>query len=132
MPYWRLFYHLVWATKERTPFITPEIEAPLFRIIINRSDRLHAPILAVNGMPDHVHVVASVPPTIALSEYVQQLKGASSRFIGAELGEQFAWQKGYSIFSLSERSLSQAVAYVERQKERHRNGTVIARLEKAC
>jgi putative transposase len=128
--YWRLFYHLVWATKERTPLITAEIEAPLFRIITERSNRLHAPILAVNGMPDHIHVIASVPPTIALSEYVRQLKGASSRLIGMDFNTYFAWQTGYSVFSVSERNLPLAVAYVEQQKEHHRDGTAVARMEK--
>jgi putative transposase len=128
--YWRLFYHFVWATKDRAPLITAEIEAPLFHIITERSNRLHAPILAVNGMPDHMHLIASVPPTIALSEYVRQFKGASSRLIEMDFNTYFAWQTGYSVFSVSERNLSLAVAYVEQQKEHHRAGTAVAHMEK--
>jgi putative transposase len=51
MPYWRLFYHLVWATKDRAPLINAEIESSLFGIIIDKSEQLRAYIFAVNGSP---------------------------------------------------------------------------------
>jgi putative transposase len=130
MPYWWLFYHLVWATKDRAPLINAEIESSLFGIIIDKSEQLRAYIFAVNGMPDHVHVVAAVPPGIALSEYVRQLKGVSSHFMRVECDERFTWQRGYGVISVSERNLSQAIAYVERQKVHHRDGTAHARLER--
>jgi putative transposase len=123
MPYWRLYYHLIWPTKDRAPLIPTEIEDSLFRIIVDKSEQLRAYIFAVNGMPDHVHVTAAVPPSIALSEYVRQLKGASSHFMRIEHDKHFSWQRGYGIISISERNLPQAVAYVERQKEHHRDGT---------
>jgi putative transposase len=132
MSYWRLFYHLVWATQDRTPLIAAELEAPLFRIMVDRGNRLGAITFTVNGLPDHVHLVAAIPPTIALSEYVRQIKGASSHYAHTELKIQFAWQRGYGIFSVSERNLSKAVAYVEQQKVRHRAGTTLARLEETA
>jgi putative transposase len=130
MPNWRLFYHIVWATKDRAPLITAEIETSLFGIIISKSEGLRAYPFAVNGMPDHVHVVAAVPPSIALSEYVRQIKGASSHFMRMELDEEFTWQRGYGVTSVSERNLPQAIAYVERQKEHHQNGTAVVPLER--
>jgi putative transposase len=132
MPYWRLFYHLVWATKDRAPLLTPEVEALLFPIIIDKGERLRVYTFAVNGMPDHVHVVAAVPPGVSLADYVRQIKGASSHFMRVERGKQFAWQKGYGIFSVSERGLPEAIAYVKRQKERHQAGTTVARLEETA
>jgi putative transposase len=130
MPYWRLFYHIVWVTQDRAPLISAEIETSLFHIVIAKGEQLGAYIFAVNGMPDHVHMVAAVPPSIALSEYIRQLKGASSHFMRIEFNEQFTWQKGYGVISVSERNLPQAIAYVERQKERHRDGTTLASLER--
>jgi putative transposase len=77
--------HLVWATQGRMPLIAAELEAPLFRIMVDRGNTLGAITFAVNGLPDHVHLVVAIPPTIALSEYVRQVKGASSHYAHTEL-----------------------------------------------
>lgn len=130
MPYWRLFYHVVWATRERASLITPKLEDSLYAFLTHKGEEKRAFLFAVNGMPDHVHVVAAVPPACALSEFIKHLKGASSHFIRGESGDYFAWQGGYGIFSISERNLPIAVRYVEQQKQHHREGTTIPRLER--
>ncbi len=81
-------------------------------------------------MPDHVHVVAAVPPAVTLPDFVKHLKGGSSRFAHLEFGSPFEWQAGYGIFSISERNLKVAIEYVQRQKAHHAAGTAIARLER--
>ena len=68
MSYWRTFYHLVWATKNREAWITSERMAMLqqaFRVVARDQG---AYTHAVGGMPDHVHVAVSIPPTISVSE----------------------------------------------------------------
>jgi REP element-mobilizing transposase RayT len=130
MAYWRLFYHLVWATKGRAALLVPEIEDPLYRALIHKADELRGFVFAANGMPDHAHLVTSIPPSIAPSDFVKHLKGSSSRFVHLEFGVPFDWQAGYGLFTISERNLDQAIDYVRRQKEHHRLGTIVPRLER--
>jgi putative transposase len=80
---------------------------------------------AVGGMPDHIHVVVSIPPTISVTEYIQRLKGSSSRYLNRatenpEL-DGFYWQSKYFVLTLGERSLPDVIAYVENQKTHHAN-----------
>ena len=86
---------------------------------------------AVNGWFDHVHMVVAVPPLLAVSELVKQLKGASSRFLHTEAGlpTQFTWQRGYGALSVGERQRPVAERYVERQKEHHARQTTNSWLE---
>jgi putative transposase len=127
---WRLYYHIVWATKERLPLILPEMELFTFEQLKTKSDKLGGYAYAINGMPDHVHVVASVPPNISIAKYVGEMKGSSSRLISLEFNTSFEWQHGYGVFSVSKNNLDKAVEYVTTQKEHHRSGTTIWSLER--
>lgn len=125
MAHWRLFYHFVWATKRREPLLTPDLRAPVFRYLAAKGRELGAAVLALNGLDDHVHVVAAIPPRIAPAEFVKRLKGASSRFISKDFGVAFAWQEGYGVYSLSEQDVAAAVEYVRRQKVHHLRETFV-------
>lgn len=129
MPYWRLYYHFVWATKERRPLITPEIEDQVYKVIAHKCSQLGGWAYAVNGMPDHIHVIAAVPPRMSPAEIARNLKGASGHFVQNEIDIPFRWQRGYGVFSLSQRGLDTAAAYVRNQKEHHRSGSLIKPLE---
>ena len=130
MPYWRLFYLIVWTTKDRYPWITADIEGFAYRVITSRCAEKGGQVFAINGMSDHVHVVVSIPPSVSVASFVKHIKQASSYAICAEFNMPFAWQPGYGVFSVSERTLKGAIEYVVRQKEHHRNGTMIVNLER--
>ena len=129
MAYWRLYYHIVWAVKGRAPLISVEIEGSVYRLIAHKCNEQGGLAYVVNGISDHVHVVTAVPPTVALAEFIKKLKGSSSRFVHTEYGLSFAWQSGYGVFTVSERSLPKVIDYVRHQKEHHQSGTLIPRLE---
>ena len=78
MTHYLLFYHFIWTTKNRQPWIVPELESTLFDSIRSKVTGLGARVLAVNAFRDHVHLVASVPPSISLSNFIGQVKGISS------------------------------------------------------
>jgi putative transposase len=118
MSYWRLFYHIVWATKGREPLIDAEHEATVTRIVQTICRESGAVMHAVGFMPDHVHVAVSVPPRIAVSDFVQQLKGGSSYQMKRPDGW-FRWQPEYGVVSFGERALPDVVTYVRNQRERH-------------
>ncbi len=130
MPFWRLYYHLVWTTKNREPLIAPQIEARLYAYMVNKAAELGAYTYAINGDPQHTHMVVASPPDLALSKLVQGVKGASSHDINQQaIGFRFAWQRGYGALSLGQKQLDVAIAYVDQQKEHHRNQTTHPWLE---
>lgn len=132
MPYWQLYYHVVWSTKNREPILTSEVEPIIYAFIRNKALDLEASVYALNGYLDHVHLVVSIPPKIAVSKFVGQVKAvASVRF--NQSGHRcapFYWQEEYGVFSLDRKRLPLFIAYVERQKEHHTNQQLIPALEK--
>lgn len=133
MPFTRLFYHFVWTTKNREPWLKGEVEKLTYRVLRAKALELKAAVHALSGVEDHVHLVVSVPPTLALARFIGQLKGASSSRINKSqlLAEHFAWQKEYGAFSFDQKRLPRLIAYVENQKQHHAEGTEITILEKA-
>ena len=133
MALWRLYYHLVWATKERQPLIRAEIEPVLYGYIIGKADALGCITHAVGGVEDHLHLVVSIPPKLSVADFVRQIKGSSAYHLNHDVSAgltTFGWQRGYGIFSLGYKQLADAVSYVTHQKTHHHQGTTIAVLEK--
>jgi len=132
MAFWRLYCHLVWATKNREHLIQPEIEARLYAYIVTKASELGVYVYAINGWYDHVHLVVSIPPKHAVAYVVKRLKGASSHDINqtGALDQHFTWQRGYGALSLGERQRPEAEAYVAGQKQHHERQTTNAWLER--
>jgi len=78
--------------------------------------------LSIGGTENHVHLLLSVPPTMALSKAMQLIKGCSSKWINETYPSHngFAWQEGYGAFSISVSGIEQTKSYIEKQRERHR------------
>ncbi len=132
MTYWRLHYHLIWATFEREPSITPEREKIFYGVMYNKAAELGVKIHAAGNVEDHAHVVASIPPKLSVADCVRHLKGASSYAINHMDGsdEKFKWQEGYGALSIGERSLEAVKEYAAKQKEHHRDNKLIEVFEK--
>ena len=129
MPYWRLYYHFVWATKNRLPLITSDAEEVLFGYLIGKAHDMKSVVHAVGGIEDHMHLVVSVPPSITLSDFAGRLKGSSSHRMNEILDDAFAWQGGYGVVSFSERELRWVVEYANGQKQHHAEQTAVEKLE---
>jgi putative transposase len=87
----------------------------------------------VGGTETHIHVVVTIPPTIQVSEFVGQLKGASSHEVNHQLGlrdKTLQWQTGYGVVSFGTGDLDWVKAYVRDQRRRHADGKVCDRLER--
>jgi len=132
MPFWRLFYHMTWGTKGRAPLIEATFEESLHNVIAGKAADLGVLVHAVGGIEDHVHLVASVPPRIALSDFIGQVKGNSSHFVNHELGlfHEFGWQAEYGVVSFGGRQLDTVVKYVKNQRQHHAAGTIMTFLER--
>jgi putative transposase len=130
MSYWRLYYHLVWATTNREPLIQPAIESQLHALLMHKAGELGVWIYAVNGWYDHVHLVVAIPPKHAVATVVKHLKGDSSHALNhAGLNLSFGWQQGYGALTVGERHRPEAEAYVRSQKQHHSEGKIIGALE---
>jgi len=130
MPYWRLFYHIVWGTKNRLPLIELAWEADLHSYIWGKATALECIPHAINGMSDHLHVAISIPPKLSVATTIGRLKGASSHWVSERFADgDFAWQAEYGVLSFSEKSLSTIVEYVKNQKKHHAEGMVIEAME---
>ena len=119
--YTQNFYHTVFSTKQRAGLLTPDLEARLYPFIGGIVRDLRCTLLAVNGMPDHVHLLVRYRSDLSHSELLQQVKGRSSKWINEtfpQLGR-FSWQEGYGGFTVSKSVVPEVEAYIARQKEHH-------------
>ncbi|HEX8393048.1 MAG TPA: IS200/IS605 family transposase [Longimicrobium sp.] len=131
-PWTELYVHLVWATWNRHPLITPALQPRIYAVLHRHAHEIGAEILGVGGMPDHVHVLARFPANLSIATLVQRLKGASS-YYAAQLGRgdsPFKWQGGYGAFTLSKRAVPIVRAYIANQEAHHRGGTTYRALER--
>ena len=130
-PYTQLYLHLVWATWNRWPFITPEIRPNVYAGIQGQAKRAKVDLIALGGVEDHVHALVRFPTTITVADLVRQLKGGTSHLMTHEVqrGETFRWQGGYGAFTVSKSALPRARDYVLNQETHHANGTLYRELE---
>jgi putative transposase len=130
MTLWRTYYHFVWATSNRLALITEAREVLLYPYIRTKTRQLECHMHEIGGMPDHIHLVVSIPPKLAIAEFVQKIKASSSRHLNQADGEnRFAWQREYGVFSLGGQQLERAIAYVQNQKQHHAESTTLRALE---
>ena len=133
MAYHQLYYHLVWATKNREPLIVPQLESELHAYLRGKGLELGGIVHAVGGMEEHIHVAASIRPRIAVATFVGQLKGASSHWVTHVSSQRmpFEWQEGYGALTFGKRALPQVVAYVVNQRQRHGDRRLIPEMERS-
>ncbi len=115
------FYHTVFSTKHRANLITPELESRFYPFLGGIVRDLRCTLLAVNGMPDHVHLLIRYRPDLSHSELLQQVKGRSSKWVNETFPEfgHFSWQEGYGGFTVSKSAVPAVESYIAGQKEHH-------------
>ena len=133
--YTEAYYHFVWATRRRGWFVTEAVERDLHRFIHGKCDLLKVHIYALNGMPDHVHLVVGLPATLSVSDFMEAVKGTSSHYIN-HLPNQpdcLYWQPGYGLLTFAQGALDRIVAYVENQKQHHAlGGDLLPKMERTA
>jgi len=117
--YTNLLYHIVYGTKERRPFIDDEFQPRLYEYLGGTIRGLKSTSLEIGGVEDHVHILAKVSPTIAISDFLEKLKANSSKW-AKSVRRGFGWQDGYSAFTVSESQVERVRAYIRNQREHHK------------
>jgi REP element-mobilizing transposase RayT len=127
-----LFVHLVWATWDRRPLIAPAWERQLYRVVESEAIGMGCSVVAINGMPDHVHVLLSLSTTTCLATLVKQMKGVSSHWANERRihPDHFKWQGSYGAFTVSRWDIPTIAEYIHRQKHHHNHGPLTPALER--
>jgi putative transposase len=129
--YTQLYIHLVWATWDRLPLISPDVEPQLYAILAAKCKELGCTPLAIGGIADHVHMLVRFSPTLTIARLAGEIKGASSHAMTQSIlhGAFFKWQGAYGAFTISKRSMPQVRGYILNQRVHHAQGTLLAELE---
>ncbi|MGA2032517.1 MAG: IS200/IS605 family transposase [Thermoguttaceae bacterium] len=132
--YSEIYLHITWHAKDSLPLLTPDVEALAHREVKQRIIRTPGACLyEIGGTETHLHVAVSIPPTLVISEFIGQIKGASAHEVNQQLtlrGKVLQWQAGYGVVSFGRRQLEWVRAYIRDQREHHARGTVVASLER--
>lgn len=121
-----LLAHVVFSAKERRPWLDTTVRAETFAYLGGIAREAGTVALAVNGTVDHVHLLVSCPPNLALAELVRLLKTNSSLWLHRAYPNThagFAWQTGYGAFSVSHSAQAAVAEYIAQQEEYHRRMT---------
>ena len=125
MSYVSSYWHCVFSTKDRRPQITPDLRARLWPFLggIARQNQMKA--IEVGGMPDHIHILLSLPSTVAIAKALQLIKGGSSKWVHDTFPQHrlFRWQVKYAAFGVSVSLLDKTIHYIKNQELHHRKMT---------
>ena len=116
--YTNLLFHIIFGTKERRPLIDVDFEPRLYEYIGGTIRGLKATSLEIGGVEDHVHILTKLPPTIAVSDFLEKLKASTSKW-SKSLRRGFGWQEGYAAFSVSESQVQRVRRYIQNQRKHH-------------
>ena len=122
----------IFAVKKRTGLIQIEWKDELYKYITGIIQEQDHKLLAINGMPDHLHVFFGMRPIQSLSDLMQDIKQNSSKWINRKkfIKEKFEWQEGFGAFSYSKSQASRVIAYVQNQEVHHRKITFLEEYKK--
>jgi REP element-mobilizing transposase RayT len=117
----QIYIQTVFAVKNRQALILPAWEDELHKYITGIVQHRGHKLLAIGGMPDHIHLFFSLKPAEAIADLVREVKKASNEFIKEKKFTPFAfdWQAGYGAFSYSRSHMDAVCKYILNQKEHH-------------
>jgi len=120
--YTNLLFHIIYSTKYRKPAIRPEWRDDLYGYIGGIIREQKGTLLKIGGVENHVHLLAKLSPTIAISDVLRTIKANSSKWINerSDVMRKFEWQIGYAAFSVSESQSPTVANYIDNQAEHHR------------
>ncbi len=117
----RLTYHIVFATKYRRRTIKDDVQERLYEYVGGTLRGKKGHLIEIGGIEDHVHILASLSPTVAVADVIRDVKASSSKWMSEERHlNAFEWQKGYGAFTVSYDRVEAICNYIRNQKEHHR------------
>lgn len=119
--YTQIYLHVVFAVEGRQNLIKPEHNDELQKYITGIVSGQKQKLIAINNMPDHLHLLVGMRPDLSLSDLVRDVKACSSKFIKEKrwVAGRFSWQEGFGAFSYSRSQLGAVIRYIESQQKHH-------------
>jgi len=130
--YTQIHLQVIFAVKKRTGLIQKEWKDELYKYITGIVQAQEHKLLAINGMPDHLHIFFGMRPIQSLSDLMQHIKQDSSKWVNQKkfIKEKFEWQEGYGAFSYSKSQVSRVISYIQNQESHHRKITFLDEYKK--
>ena len=123
--YSQVYLQFVFVVKGRQSLISPkhndELQKYITGIVQNRKQKM----LAINNMPDHMHILVGFATTMSMADFMEEVKSISSKFINQKcwIKGKFEWQRGYGVFSYSRSKIDNVIKYITNQQDHHKKRT---------
>ena len=123
--YSQLYIHIVFAVKGRQNLIETVWKDEIYKVITGIITNKQQKLIAINGMPDHIHILIGLKPDKSISDLVRDIKANSSKFINNQkwINGKFEWQTGFGAFSYSHSQLTNVINYIQNQEQHHKTKT---------
>jgi REP element-mobilizing transposase RayT len=123
--YTQIHIQFVFAVRFREAVIHSSWKDELYRYMTGIVQNNKHKLIAINGMPDHIHILIGMRPTQSISDLMQDIKGSSSKWINQKgfIKGKFEWQEGYGAFSYGKSQVKDVIAYIENQEQHHSRKT---------
>lgn len=121
----QIYLHLVFAVQNRISLIQPEWKDELYKYITGIVQNNGHKLIAINGMPNHLHIAVGYKPHQLIPDLLQDIKAYSSKWINRKkfIKGNFNWQQGYGAFSFSHSQIDRIVKYINNQEQHHKKQT---------
>lgn len=116
----KVYIHIVFTTKTGFPFIAESIRPELQSYMIGTLSKMGVFTNEIYANPDHIHILCTLPRTITMADLVSKMKTSSSKWIKTKGINDFDWQDGYGIFSVSSSKVATVENYIRKQPEHHK------------
>lgn len=123
--YTQIHIHFVFAVKFRDGIIQSKWKEDLYKYMSGIIQNNNHKLLAINGMPDHIHILIGLRPAQSISDLMKEVKQSSSKWINQNklTNGHFEWQEGYGAFFYSKSQINQVVSYIQNQELHHKKKT---------
>jgi len=123
--YSQIYLQFIFAVKDRQSLVSKNNKEELHKYITSLVQSRKAKMLAINCMPDHIHIFVGFKPNILISDFVKEIKVESNEFINSKkwVKGKFSWQEGYGVFSYSHSHIDSVIKYVLDQESHHQKRT---------
>jgi putative transposase len=120
--YSQIYLQVVFSVKRRQNLIQKHWREELYKYICGIVNGKDQKVYAIGGVEDHIHILISIKPNIALSDLVRDIKANSSKWINERgfVNGKFQWQEGFGAFSYAQAQLDNVIAYINNQEQHHR------------
>lgn len=120
--YTQIHIQFIFAVKYRKGVILASWKDELYKYLTGIVQNNKHKMISINGMPDHIHLLAGIRPSQSILDLMKDLKGSSSKWINEKkfIKERFEWQEGYGAFSYGKSQVKNVISYIENQEKHHK------------